>query len=164
MGVSVSTGLTYLQQPELKQLLTCVWQMPGHFIKTQALSLKRCTEHCCTVILSNFIIYSYFSHKVFPLTAYDHTFFGWSKPRHNLLSSDWMWHLWFQLMLTERGQPVSPLWKHLFHMCHGKMVTHCNFIARHSYVYLIMKPVLNIVLVFSRQFDIGKPTKMSPRS
>lgn len=34
MGVSVSTGLTYLQQPGLKQLLTCVRQMPGALINT----------------------------------------------------------------------------------------------------------------------------------
>lgn len=38
MGVSVSTGLTYLQQPGLEQLLTCVWQT-GPLIKTQVLDI-----------------------------------------------------------------------------------------------------------------------------
>lgn len=38
-GVSVSTGLTYLQQPGLKQLLTCVWQTPGPLIKPQVLDI-----------------------------------------------------------------------------------------------------------------------------
>lgn len=39
LGVSVSTGLTYIQQPGLRQLLTCVWQTPRPLIKTQALNI-----------------------------------------------------------------------------------------------------------------------------
>lgn len=33
MGVSVSTGLTYLKQPEQKQLLMRVCQTAGHLMK-----------------------------------------------------------------------------------------------------------------------------------
>lgn len=44
MGLNVSTGLTYLQQPGLKQLFTCVWQQPGTLIKTQALNISN-TEY-----------------------------------------------------------------------------------------------------------------------
>lgn len=56
-GVSVSTGLTYLQLPGLKQLLTCVWQTPGPLIKTQALDILNSA-------LNSIILYFYFSHKI----------------------------------------------------------------------------------------------------
>jgi len=46
MGLNVSTGLTYLQQPGLKQLFTCVWQQTGALIKTQALDILNTLYFC----------------------------------------------------------------------------------------------------------------------
>lgn len=76
MGVSVSTGLTYLQQPGLKQLLTCVWQMPGPLIKTPGPRyLKQSTEQYYTVflclILYNAILCFYFSRKTVAIRGLD---------------------------------------------------------------------------------------------
>lgn len=86
IGVSVSTGLTYLQQLGLKQLLTCVWQTPEPLVKTQALNIfKQCTEQHYVVFFIYLIKFS-LTHLLVSLdwTAYGHTSLGWSKLLHNL--------------------------------------------------------------------------------